>query len=163
MSAAYTLLNPNPLSGIDIIDVTTNGYKWYFPLGAARILNWSVSSSKWTYPTLQSTETQADFSGIFGNIAEFINVQFNFIGYISENSGLTGYENAYLRGSDLNITYALNGTTNSGSILRDNKFATNSETAFCYFPDLNKNSIYLGAAGDTFLKEALNNPRKSES
>ena len=151
MSAAYVLANPFPLTGNETVDVTTNGYKWYFPAGVPRVLNWSVSSSLWTHPTLQSAETQADFARAFEYIQEFINVQFNFLGYINGTNGLTGYENAYLTGSDLNITYAFNGKTSSGTTLSDGKFTTNSQTAFCYFPDLDYNSKYLGAAGDTFL------------
>jgi len=82
MSRAYVLASTIPLTGIDNIDVTTNGYKWYFPAGEPRVLNWSVSSSLWAHPILQSTETQDDFKRVFGNIAEFINIQFNFVGYI---------------------------------------------------------------------------------
>ena len=95
MSTAYTLANPFPLTGNEIVDITTNGYKWYFPVGTPRVLNWSVSSSLWTHSILQSTETQADFTRAFGNIQEFIDVQFNFLGYIAGANGLTGYENAY--------------------------------------------------------------------
>ena len=156
MSAAYILSDPFPLTGVDIIDVTTNGYKYYFNSGALKVLNWSVSSSKWAHPTLQSTETQADLTRAFGNIAEFINVQFNFLGYINSTSTLTGYENAYLAGSDLNITYAYNGKTTDGTQVLDQKFSSTYETAFCYFPDLDYNSKYLGAPGDTFLN--YNNP-----
>ena len=122
MSAAYVLSKPFPLTGNEIVDVTTNGYKWYFPAGTPRVLNWSVSSSLWTHPILQSTETQADFTRAFGNIQEFIN-----------------------------ITYAYNGTNSSGTTISDGKFTTNSQSAFCYFPDLDYNIKYLGAAGDTFL------------
>ena len=151
MSTAYTLANTFPLTGNTVVDVTTNGYKWYFPVGTSRVLNWSVSSSLWSYPILQSTETQADFTRAFGNIEEFINVQFKFLGYVSGTSGLTGYENAYLSGSDLNITYGYNGTNSSGAKISDGKFTTSSQTAFAYFPDLKSDSKYLGAAGDTFL------------
>ena len=151
MSAAYVLATPFPLTGDEIVDVTTNGYKWYFPPGVPRALNWSVSSSLWTHPILQSTETQSDFARAFGSIQEFINVQFNFLGYINGANGLAGYENAYLIGSDLNITYAYNGINSSGATISDSKFTSNYQTAFCYFPDLDNNSKYLGAAGDTFL------------
>ena len=151
MSAAFTLRNPFPLTGNEIIDVTTSGYKWYFPVGSARVLNWSVSDSLWRHPALQSIETQEDFKRAFGYISEFIDVKFNFLGYVVGANGLTGYENAYLIGSDLNITYAYNGTTSSGENITDGKFTSNNETAFCYFPGLDYNAKYSGAAGDTFL------------
>ena len=151
MSAAYILATPFPLTGNEIVDITTNGYKWYFPIDSPRVLNWSVSSSYWTHPILQSTETQADFTRAFGNIAEFINVQFNFLGYINLTNNLTGYENAYVSGSDLNITYAYNGENNSGTLISDEKFTSNDATAFCLFPNLNYNDLYQGAPGDTFL------------
>jgi len=41
MSAAYVLSKPFPLTGNEIVDLTTNGYKWYFPAGTPRVLNWS--------------------------------------------------------------------------------------------------------------------------
>lgn len=116
-----------------------------------KILNWLVSDSLWSHPILQSTETQADFKRAFGNIAEFVDLEFVFLGYIAGSNGLAGYETAYLRGSDLNITYAYNGKTRSGNLVSDEKFISDSQTAFCYFPNLNYNSKYLGAAGDTIL------------
>ena len=78
MSNAYVTSTPYPLTGNTYIDVTTNGYRWYFPVGQAQVLNWSVSSSKWSYTDFQTTETQNDFANIFAGIAEFINLEFNF-------------------------------------------------------------------------------------
>jgi hypothetical protein len=95
----YLLSLPFPQTGNEIVDVTTNGYKWYFYSGQPRVLNWSVSSSKWTHPTLQSTETQEDFARAFSFIAEFINVSFNFLGYIQGDSSVFGYQRAYNQAS----------------------------------------------------------------
>ena len=152
MSNAYVLSQPFPMVGDEIIDVTTTGYKWYFQSGATRVLNWSVSSSKWAHPVLQSTETQADFAAIFNNIAKFINVSFNFLGYIFGDGSKTGYQRAYDLGSDLNISFAYTGTTSTGSLLSDGFFSSSSQTAFCSFPSTYFNSYYyLGAPGDTWL------------
>ena len=149
--SAYILGNSFPLTKDEIIDVTTNGYKWYFPAGEPPILNWSVSSSKWGHPTLQSTETQDDFARVFGNIAEFINVSFNFIGYIAGTNGKYGYEVANDLGSNLNITFGYNGTNSAGNYVSDGKFSTLSASAFCYFPNTKYNDIYAGAPGDAWL------------
>lgn len=151
--ATYAYLKPDPyaLTGILDVDVTTNGYKWYFYNNQQQILNWSVSDSKWSHPTLKSVETQDDFSRAFGNIAEFINVKFNFLGYVSGNSTELGYLAANRLGSDLNISFSYNGISN-GVIINDNYFGSSTgATAFCRFPDLDNNSIYNGAPGDVWL------------
>ena len=70
---AYLLSQPFLLTGNQDVDLTTNGYKWYFDNSGSNILNWSVSGSKWTHPSLKSIETQNDFKLIFKNRAEFIN------------------------------------------------------------------------------------------
>ncbi len=155
LSNAYLLAAPYPQTGNDIVDVTTNGYRWYFRSGQSKILNWSVSDSAWRHTTLQSAETQADFTTLFGNISEFIDVGFNFLGYVSGNGVKAGYEVAYDKGSDLNISYSYNGITPSGAVLNDGFFGTSTaRTAFCNFPDLDgtyANVSYVGAAGDTWL------------
>jgi len=88
MSGAYVIADPFPLVGDEIIDVTTHGYKWYFPLGEERVLNWSLSDSNWVHPSLRSLETQEDMRVLFDLIRAFIDVDFNYIGYleIKQNS-----------------------------------------------------------------------------
>jgi len=157
MGIATLSKNPYQLTGNSVIDATTNGYKWYFPAGASKVLNWSVSSSEWNHPSLQTAAVQNNFSQAFANIAEFINVKFNFLGYVTGSGGKLGYENARLQGSDMNITFAYEGRTTAGALLSDRKFTTTSETAFCYFPDADNDSLlYFGAPGDTWLN--YNNP-----
>lgn len=157
MGISYLSGRPFPVTGNSLIDSTTNGYKWYFPAGVSQVLNWSVSSSVWNHPSLQTTSIQNNFARAFGNIAEFIDVKFNFLGYFSGSGGRLGYENARLQGSDMNITFAYEGTSTTGVFLSDRKFSSTSATAFCYFPDADNDSFYyLGAPGDTWLN--YNNP-----
>jgi len=156
MSSAYVTSTSFPLTGNTYIDVTTNGYRWYFPSGQPKVLNWSVSSSKWTHPDLQSTETQADFSKAFSSIAEFIDVSFNFLGYFNGNSSQWGYEAANSAGSDINISYSYNGKDTAGTQINDGVFKYLNGTALGYFPNQIYNSIYSGAVGDIWLN--YNNP-----
>ena len=114
--SAYLLNQPFPLTGNEDIDLTVNGYKWYFSDPNSKILNWTVSSSKWTHTSLQSTETQEDFKQVFRNIAEFINIDFNFLGYINTNSNGYGYTQAYQLGSNINISFSYNGIINGTTI-----------------------------------------------
>ena len=151
MSSAYVTSTLFPLTGYSFIDVTTNGYKWYFNSGQERVLNWSVSSSKWTHPILQSTETQDDFARAFISIAEFIDVRFDFLGYFKGNGSQLGYEVAKSSGSNINITYSYNGKTTAGLQINDGKFSSISQTALGYFPNSSYDSIYNGAAGDVWL------------
>ncbi|MBD8049192.1 hypothetical protein [Limnohabitans radicicola] len=157
MGIASLSKNPYALTGNSIIDATTNGYKWYFPAGASQVLNWSVSSSAWSHPSLQTSAIQKNFTQAFANIAEFIDVTFNFLGYVDGSGNKYGYENARLQGSDMNITFAYEGLTSSGFLLSDKKFTSASATAFCYFPDADLDTLeYFGAPGDTWLN--YNNP-----
>jgi VCBS repeat-containing protein len=111
-----------------------------------------VSSSKWTHPTLQSTETQEDFTRAFSFIAEFINVSFNFLGYIQGDSSGFGYQRAYAQGSDLNISFSYDGLNSSGVQVSDGRFTELKQTAYCKFPTLQSDvGDYVGAAGDTWL------------
>jgi len=161
MSNAYVTNTILPLTGSELIDATTNGYEWYFYPGSPRVLNWSVSSSKWGSTILQSTTIQNNFKPAFGAIAEFVNVSFSFLGYFSGNSSKYGYQVAYDSGSDINIAYSYDGVTSNGIRLTDGQFIESGQTsktatAFAYFPNLNniKGKVsYLGQSGDVWLNE----------
>ena len=151
MSNAYVASDPYPLTGITYIDVTTNGYRWYFPSGQPQILNWSVSSSKWSYPLFQSTGTQTNFAKIFEGIGEFINVDFKFLGYFKGSASDVGYVVASNAGSDLNITAAYNGKNSNGVEVNDNVFSNIQVLGRAFFPDSKYNNLYQGAPGDVWL------------
>ena len=148
---ATLLTEPFPLTGNQDVDLTTNGYKWYFDNSASQVLNWTVSSSKWSHPTLKSVETQDDFKLVFKNIAEFINVDFNFLGYVDTTANGYGYIRAYQLGSNINISFSYNGTS-GGVTVADNFFGSSTtKTAFCNFPDKDADSIYSGAPSDVWM------------
>jgi len=151
MSNAYVTSTPYPLTGNTYIDVTTNGYRWYFPIGQAQVLNWSVSSSKWSYTDFQSTETQNDFANIFAGIAEFINLEFKFLGYFSKTSTQSGYLAAGSAGSDINITASFNGKDASGVEVNDNFFPNANYLGYAYFPKSITPNQYISAPGDVWL------------
>ena len=151
MSNAYVTSNPYPLTGITYIDVTTNGYRWYFPSGQPQILNWSVSSSKWSYPSFQQTGAQTNFAKIFEGIEEFINVDFKFLGYFKGTASDVGYVVANKAGSDLNITGAYNGKNSNGVEVNDNVFSNIQVLGRAFFPDSKYNNLYQGAPGDVWL------------
>jgi len=157
MSGAYVIADPFPLVGDEIIDVTTHGYKWYFTPGEQRVLNWSLSDSIWVHPSLRSVETQADMSLVFIEIEKFIDVDFNYIGYVSVDGNRPGYRVANELGSHLNITFAYSGTNQNGVNVSDGQFTNSNQAAFCRFPDSDFDlTSYPGAAGDTWLN--YNNP-----
>jgi Ca2+-binding RTX toxin-like protein len=151
MSNAYVTSNPYALIGSTYIDATTNGYRWYFPSGQPQVLNWSISSSKWSYPDFQTAETQADFAGVFEAIGEFINVDFKFLGYISGSATQYGYVVAGTTGSDINISASFNGKNSNGVEVDDNVFSNAGILGKSFFPNTSSNSIYAGAAGDVWL------------
>ena len=151
MSSAYITSTPFALTGSQYIDATTNGYRWYFPNLQTQTLNWSISSSKWNYTDFQSSETQADFAGVFEAIEELINVDFKFLGYISGNTTQLGYLLAGSSGSDINISASFNGKNSNGVEVNDNVFSNVGILGKAYFPNASFNSIYAGAAGDVWL------------
>jgi Ca2+-binding RTX toxin-like protein len=146
-----------PITALVDIEATINGYRWLFQAGTPRVLNWSVSGSQWNHPSLQATETQEDFGTLFDFISYYLDVQFKFLGYFQSTSSSLGYSAANAAGSNLNISYAYNGTGQNGQPVNDQRFNTATATAFCYFPSAAFDSgPYRGAAGDTWLN--WNNP-----
>lgn len=155
--AAYPSTNPLPITSLVDIEATINGYRWLFQPGTPRVLNWSVSGSQWNHPSLQATETQDDFSTLFDFISYYVDVDFKFLGYFPSTGSSLGYLAANAAGSNLNISYAYNGTSSNGQPLNDQRFNNTTATAFCYFPSASSDaSPYRGAAGDAWLN--WNNP-----
>ena len=155
--AAYPSTNPLPITSLVDIEATINGYRWQFQPGTPRVLNWSVSGSQWNHPSLQATETQDDFGTLFDFISYYVDVQFKFLGYFQSTANTLGYSAANAAGSNLNISYAYNGTGQNGQPVNDQRFGNATATAFCYFPSAASDaSPYHGAAGDTWLN--WNNP-----
>jgi serralysin len=155
--AAYPSSNPLPISALVDIEATINGYRWLFQAGTPRVLKWSVSGSQWNHPSLQATETQDDFGTLFDFISYYVDVQFKFLGYFPSTGNSLGYAAANTAGSNLNISYAYNGTGQNGQPVNDQRFTNATATAFCYFPSAAFDSgPYRGAAGDTWLN--WNNP-----
>jgi Ca2+-binding RTX toxin-like protein len=155
--AAYPSSNPLPISALVDIEATISGYRWLFQAATPRVLNWSVSGSQWNHPSLQATETQDDFGTLFDFISYYVDVQFKFLGYFPSTGNSLGYAAANTAGSNLNISYAYNGTGQNGQPVNDQRFTNATATAFCYFPSAAFDSgPYRGAAGDTWLN--WNNP-----
>jgi hypothetical protein len=155
--AAYPSAIPLPVSALIDIEATINGYRWLFEPGKARVLNWSVSGSQWNHASLQASETQEDFARLFDFISYYIDVDFEFLGYFQAAVNSPGHLAANAAGSNLNISYAYNGLTQSGQPLNDQRFNSTSATALCYFPSTSFDANpYRGAAGDTWLN--WNNP-----
>ena len=155
--AAYPSTTPLPITALVDIEATINGYRWLFQAGTPRVLNWSVSGSQWNHPSLQATETQEDFGTLFDFISYYLDVQFKFLGYFQSTGNSLGYSAANAAGSNLNISYAYNGTGQNGQPLNDQRFSSATATALCYFPSAAFDAApYRGAAGDTWLN--WNNP-----
>ena len=143
---------PLPIGNNIDVEATINGWRWLFPSGVQKVIDWSVSGSLWNHPTLQSTETQADLREVFNNIGYYIQPDFNFLGYFTSTGAKPGYQIAYEAGSEMNISFAYSGRDSTGQTVNDGRFTTNGQTAFCYFPSTDADStIYRGASGDTWL------------
>ncbi len=121
---------PLPITALVDIEATINGYRWLFQSGTPHVLNWSVSGSQWNHPSLQATETQDDFGTLFSFISYYVDVQFKFLGYFQTAGNSAGYLAANAAGSNLNISYAYNGTTSTGQPLNDQRFNNATATAF---------------------------------
>ncbi|WP_284620097.1 hypothetical protein [Aquabacterium humicola] len=155
--AAYPSTSPLPITSNVDVEATINGYRWIFVPGTSRVLNWSVSGSAWSHPSLQSAETQEDFKTLFDFISYYINASFNFLGHFSSTQATPGYRAAYAAGSNLNITFGYGGFNSAGQFINDNQFVNVDQTAHCFFPATSFDaSQYAGAAGDTWLN--WNNP-----
>ena len=161
MSNGYVISTPFPVTGVNFIDVSTNGFRWLFPDGEPHVLNWSLSSSKWNYPVFQSPATQANITTLFKGIAEFINVEFKFSGYFSGNGVQPGYLVASTAGSEINITASYNGKNSAGEDVYDNFFSSNSILGRAFFPKTSTSNEYSSAAGDVWLN--YNSPTLSSS
>jgi len=132
---------PFPLTGNPLLDVTENGYVWYFN-GSSHTINWSTSGSdNWNSSSWFTTSKLNNFKAVFSSIASVADVSFNYLGYFSTTASNPGYASAYYEGSDMTISFAYTG---------DNVFPTITSTAFCYFPTT-KYSDYAGAPGDMWL------------
>lgn len=149
---------PLPITSNTDVEATINGWRWLFPVGSARTIDWSLSGSfHWNNESLQTRETQDDFALMFSNISYYIPVSFNFLGYFATTATQAGPRLAQAAGSEMNIAFAYNGVDGVGRTVNDNYFGTLAETARCYFPSTQfDSSIYPGAAGDTWMN--WNNP-----
>jgi hypothetical protein len=128
------------ITGDPILDVTENGYVWYFA-GTNNILNWSTSGSdNWNYSSWFTTAKINNFKAIFNTVSDVANISFNYLGYFSSDAS-NGYIKAYNAGSDMNISFAYTG---------DNVFPSRYSTAFCYFPT-SLDADYPGSPGDMWL------------
>lgn len=121
------------LTGDELVDATTNGYKWI--LESNRTIDISVAnglSGEYWYNIASVAEYLENAATIFSYYAD---VNFHLSGTF------TNAKVAYSQGSD--ITLSLDGA---------NQFFSSSSTwAIGLFPDSKYNSIYNGAPGDMYL------------
>lgn len=122
---------PFSMTGDEIIDATTHGYKWFFD--TARTVHWSVANGfygeYWTDPSA----TVSTLNYAFNVFSSYANINFEYVGFFNTPSV------AYVKGAD--ITVAPDGTVIGNS----------SVWAKSFFPNYDYDYLYSGAGGDIFL------------
>jgi len=131
---------PLPLTYDPLVDLSTTGFYWGAP---TKVINWSTSDGFAGEFFTDPESAVSDISLVFDYLSQYIDVQFNFVGYWSDP------EVAYLAGSDINITFSSVGEL----------FDNSNVQAFGLFPDASYNQFYQGAPGDIFIN--LDSPANS--
>ncbi|WP_295550589.1 DUF4214 domain-containing protein [Limnohabitans sp. Rim8] len=122
------------LTGDDIIDAMTTGYKW--SLDATRVIDFSISSGfngeYWKSPT----EVAASLKAALATFSEFANVKFNDLGRFEDPA------QAALAGSEINLSLDSEWTF----------FSAKTQWARAFFPAPSYSQTpYTDAAGDVYL------------
>jgi serralysin len=130
--------NPTPsthgLTGDEIIDAMTTGYKWL--LDGTRVIDFSISSGfsgeYWNNPS----EVAASLKAALATFSDFANVKFNYLGQFVDPT------QAARAGSEINLSLDSEWTF----------FSAEDQWARAFFPNpSNTQSPYTGAAGDVYL------------
>lgn len=127
---ALAATSRSPLTGDNVFDVMSSGYKW--DVGSSKVLNWSLSDGLQGEFWLDPVATTETFRFIFENISTFIDVRFSPLGYFSRPT------DAFDFGSDLNLS--LDGSGRFPSTV----------WAYAHFPSVTETD-YRGAPGDAYL------------
>jgi serralysin len=84
-----------PITGNNLIDAMTNGYRWQ--LDSSRTIDWSISDGWYSESWINSSAAIIYANEMFAVYSYYANINFEFLGYYSDPS------NANYAGSDINI------------------------------------------------------------
>ena len=136
--AGFNAGNPTPsahgLTGDEIIDAMTTGYKW--SLDGTRVIDFSISSGfsgeYWTNPS----EVAANLKAALATFSDFANVKFNYLGQFVDPT------QAARAGSEVNLSLDSEWAF----------FSAENQWARAFFPAPSYSQTpYTGAAGDVYL------------
>jgi hypothetical protein len=130
--------NPTPsaqgLTGDEIIDAMTTGYKW--SLDGTRVIDFSVSSGFSGEYWINPSEVTASLKAALATFSDFANVKFNYLGQFVDPI------QAARAGSEINLSLDSEWTF----------FSAENQWARAFFPAPSySQSPYSGAAGDVYL------------
>jgi len=130
--------NPTPsthgMTGDEIIDAMTTGYKW--SLDGTRIVDFSISSGFAGEYWINPTEVTTSLKAAMATFSEFANIKFNYLGQFENPT------QAARAGSEINLSLDSEWTF----------FSATSQWARAFFPaPLHNQTPYTGAAGDVYL------------
>lgn len=130
--------NPTPsthrLTGDEIIDAMTTGYRW--SLDGTRVIDFSISSGFSGEYWINPSEVTASLKAALATFSTFANVKFNYLGQFVDPT------QAARAGSEINLSLDSEWTF----------FSAENQWARAFFPAPSySQSPYTGAAGDVYL------------
>jgi len=134
LNAGNPLPSAHRLTGDEIIDAMTTGYKW--SLDGTRVIDVSISSGFSGEYWINPSEVTASLKAALATFSTFANVKFNYLGQFVDPT------QAARAGSEINLSLDSEWTF----------FSAENQWARAFFPAPSySQSPYTGAAGDVYL------------
>ena len=134
LNAGNPLPSAHRLTGDEIIDAMTTGYRW--SLDSTRVIDFSISSGFSGEYWINPSEVTASLKAALATFSTFANVKFNYLGQFVDPT------QAARAGSEINLSLDSEWTF----------FSAENQWARAFFPAPSySQSPYTGAAGDVYL------------
>ena len=134
LNAGNPLPSAHRLTGDEIIDAMTTGYRW--SLDGTRVIDFSISSGFSGEYWINPSEVTASLKAALATFSTFANVKFNYLGQFVDPM------QAARAGSEINLSLDSEWTF----------FSAENQWARAFFPAPSySQSPYTGAAGDVYL------------
>ncbi len=134
LNAGNPLPSAHRLTGDEIIDAMTTGYRW--SLDGTRVIDFSISSGFSGEYWINPSEVTASLKAALATFSTFANVKFNYLGQFVDPT------QAARAGSEINLSLDSEWTF----------FSAENQWARAFFPAPSySQSPYTGAAGDVYL------------
>ncbi|MEY3215813.1 MAG: hypothetical protein RLZZ280_190 [Pseudomonadota bacterium] len=134
LNAGNPLPSAHRMTGDEIIDAMTTGYRW--SLDGTRVIDFSISSGFSGEYWINPSEVTASLKAALATFSTFANVKFNYLGQFVDPT------QAARAGSEINLSLDSEWTF----------FSAENQWARAFFPAPSySQSPYTGAAGDVYL------------